>query len=266
VFKLPIIASEMSFSVSRDRGLYEWAGGSLGQLFAQRINVFNPSQWRMIWDILRFNAGAIAYLKSGDTQESIGSYLDRQGYSAGFRDNYLLPMTAAIWSTPPDKAALDFPAFTLLRFMHNHHLLQILDRPQWLTLKSGSHSYVNAILDRLPAAQYHTSTSIVSVKTGKVGEQVHLTTDHGDELAFDHVIFATHADTTLDILKRGQGVTKEEIAVLGAFEFSENVAYLHSDPNVSRVVLSALRYLTDGISTVDASTSQYVECMELPHC
>lgn len=110
----------MSFSVSRDRGLYEWAGTSLSALFAQPVNLFSPAQWRMVWDILRFNAGALDMLRKGDEGESIGDYLKREGFSDAFRNNYLLPMTAAIWSTPPDQAALDFPAFTLLRFMHNH--------------------------------------------------------------------------------------------------------------------------------------------------
>lgn len=87
---IPYDASDMSFSVSRDRGRYEWAGGSLGQLFAQRINVFSPSQWRMVWDILRFNTGALEVLRKGNSDESIGSYLDREGYSQAFIDNYLL--------------------------------------------------------------------------------------------------------------------------------------------------------------------------------
>lgn len=120
LLKLPLIASEMSFSVSRDRGAYEWAGTSLGALFAQTINIFNPAQWRMVWDILRFNAGALNMLRKGDAGESIGDYLRREGFSEAFTDNYLLPMTASIWSTPPNEAAMDFPAFTLLRFMHNH--------------------------------------------------------------------------------------------------------------------------------------------------
>lgn len=84
------IASEMSFSVSRDRGLFEWAGTSLGALFAQRRNLVNPGQWRIVWDILRFNNASLDLLRKGSSEESIGSYLEREGYSDAFRDNYLL--------------------------------------------------------------------------------------------------------------------------------------------------------------------------------
>lgn len=142
-------------------------------------------------------------------------------------------MTAAIWSTPPDKAALDFPAFTLLRFMHNHHLLQILDRPTWLTLANGSHSYVNTILAQLPKDQYHQNTKIVSASTSDRAAGVTLTSERGLEYHFDHVIFATHADQTLAILEAGQGITADEKAVLGGFEFSDNKAVLHADTEVS---------------------------------
>lgn len=148
-------------------------------------------------------------------------------------------MTAAIWSCPPDKAGLNFPAFTLLRFMHNHHLLQILDRPTWLTLKEGSHSYVNAIIDKLPKEQIHLSTAIQSASTNEKTGKVMLRDEHGVEWEFDHVIFATHADQTVKILKRGlNGLTEDEDKVLGGFEFGPNRAVLHSDVEVSKILLS----------------------------
>lgn len=86
---IPYLSSDMSFAVSRDRGLYEWAGASPAAVFAQRINLLNPAQWRMVWDILRFNTGALEVLREGK-KESIGSYLARRGYSNSFVDNYLL--------------------------------------------------------------------------------------------------------------------------------------------------------------------------------
>lgn len=122
----------MTFGVSRDQGFFEWAGTSLSAIFAQRQNLFSPRMWRMIFDIVRFNQFALDLLKeeeksetytNGDgvhhseSQESIGEYLDREGYSQAFRDDYLIPMTAAVWSTSPDKCSLEFPAVTLVRFM-----------------------------------------------------------------------------------------------------------------------------------------------------
>jgi len=112
------VPTEMSFSVSRDRGLFEWAGSTLDTVFCQRRNLFSPRMWRMLFDIVRFNQYALDVLKTDEpVEETIGEYLDREGYSGVFRDNYLMPMAAAVWSTRPDKLALDFPAETLIRFL-----------------------------------------------------------------------------------------------------------------------------------------------------
>lgn len=114
----------MSFSVSRNSGEFEWAGKSIASVFAQRSNIFRLSMWRMIFDIIRFNTFALDVLEKESTpvdseerEGTLGSYLSREGYSQAFKDDYLLPMTAAIWSTSLDKCALDFPVVTLVRFM-----------------------------------------------------------------------------------------------------------------------------------------------------
>jgi len=122
----------MTFGVSRDQGLFEWAGTSLSAVFAQRRNLLSPRVWRMVFDIIRFNQSALDLLKveersqvytngngvhHAENQETIGEYLEREGYSDAFRDDYLIPMAAAVWSTSPDKCSLEFPAVTLVRFM-----------------------------------------------------------------------------------------------------------------------------------------------------
>lgn len=124
--------TEMTFGVSRDQGLFEWAGTNLGAIFAQRRKFLSPKMWRMIFDIVRFNqfaldllmedeepppsrAGALNYVD--DKTETIGQYLEREGYSDAFRDDYLIPMAAAVWSTSPDKCSFEFPAVTLVRFL-----------------------------------------------------------------------------------------------------------------------------------------------------
>lgn len=126
--------TEMSFGVSRDHGKFEWSGSGKG-VFAQRQNLFRPRHWRMIFDIIRFNQYALDLLDRTDAEArtvTLGEYLDKHGYSQAFRDDYLIPMTAAVWSTSPDKASLEFPAQTLIRFMWNHHLLStIAARPDW---------------------------------------------------------------------------------------------------------------------------------------
>lgn len=122
---VPMVPTQMTFSVSRDFGDFEWAGTSLGTLFCQRKNIFSPRMWRMIFDIVRFNQFALdllikdadSELDGGGNGETIGQYLDREGYSDAFRDDYLIPMTACVWSTSPDKCTLEFPAVTLVRFL-----------------------------------------------------------------------------------------------------------------------------------------------------
>lgn len=133
--------TDMTFGVSRDHGKFEWSGEAQG-VFAQRRNLFRVRHWRMIFDIVRFNQFALDMLCKDDEYSqsiTIGQYLERERYSQAFRDDYLIPMTAAVWSTSPDKASLDFPAQTLIRFMWNHHLVSTLaTRPAWLTLPGRS--------------------------------------------------------------------------------------------------------------------------------
>ncbi|KAK1923361.1 hypothetical protein DB88DRAFT_490915 [Papiliotrema laurentii] len=248
LLKIPILDTQMTFSVSRDRGAFEWAGDGLGALFCQVGNLFNPRLYRMIFDIVRFNLFALDLLKEPlkDGKEiSIGEYLDREGYGDGFKEDYLLPMTGAIWSTPADQAALDFPASTLIRFFHNHHLLQLTGKPSWLTIKGGAKQYIDAVLSRLPKENLHLNTEIVSVSSREDG--VELVEAGGARHIYDHVILATHSDTTLNMLKRGGLVTPEEEKVLAPWGWSKNEAVLHWDDRfipVRRKAYSAWNYLT----------------------
>ena len=165
------VDTEMTFGVSRNHGEFEWSGEGKG-IFAQRRNIFRPQHWRLIFDIIRFNQfaldliaddpdatgrlGTSAEKKEQDANLTIGQYLDREGYSQAFRDDYLIPMTAAVWSTSPDKASLEFPAQTLVRFMWNHHLLSTLAaRPTWKTIPGGSQRYIDAILEQFPKDRLH---------------------------------------------------------------------------------------------------------------
>ncbi|KAI0372269.1 FAD/NAD(P)-binding domain-containing protein [Pilatotrama ljubarskyi] len=258
-----ILPTEMTFAVSRDMGAFEWAGNNLMTVFCQPSRLLDPNMWRLIYDVLRFNANAQKLLleleKAGpqDDEVSIGDYLEQFGYSDSFRDNYLIPMTAAIWSTPPDKCALDFPARTLIQFMYNHHLLQVTGKPSWLTLRGGSRTYVKRIISGLPASQLHLSTPIKAVKSIPVynnsqkTHRVELTTASGETLPFDHVILACHSDTIVEILNAGGGMTPEEARILESFKWNRNEAVLHSDKRlmpVSRLAWSCWNYLTKSVT------------------
>ncbi|KAL4249069.1 Zeta Carotene Desaturase and Related Oxidoreductase [Abortiporus biennis] len=249
--KSRILPTEMTFSVSRDRGLFEWAGNNLRSVFCQPARLLDFRMWRLLYDVLRFNACARRFVVEHQAEVSIGEYLKIEGYSDAFRDDYLVPMTAAIWSTPPDKCSLDFPAKTLIQFMNNHHLLQITGKPSWLTLREGSRTYVKQIISSLPPSQLHLNTPIHSVTStssySTTGIQIQ--TDKGIEI-FDHVIMACHSDTTVQILKRGGGeggITKDEERILGAFQWNRNEVVLHMDKQLmpkSRLAWSCWNYLT----------------------
>jgi uncharacterized protein len=233
------IASDMSFGVSMDGGALEWAGSSLDTVFAQRLNAGSPSFLRMLWDILHFNRNAERFLQwSNQTALTLGQLLQQEGYGARFRDAYLLPMAAAIWSSSPSDI-LQFPAATFLRFCLNHGLLQVNDRPQWRTVAGGARHYVNKIAATLPDIRLN--TPVVSVRRSAGSMQV-LSSGAGAE-AFDAVVFATHAPTTLAML---QDTSQTERAILGGVRYQPNTAYLHTDAYLMprrRKVWSAWNYL-----------------------
>ncbi|GAB1313024.1 Amine oxidase domain-containing protein [Madurella fahalii] len=238
--------TEMSFSVSRDQGLFEWAGSSLDALFCQRGNLLSPKMWRMIFDVVRFNQFALDVLMTDTpTEETIGEYLEREGYSNVFRDDYLIPMAAAVWSTSPDKCALDFPAVTLIRFLWNHHLLStVAARPTWLTVANGSQTYIDRVMKGFPSNHLRLNTKVTAV-TNEADGRVRLHTQGGRSEVFDHVILATHGDQAYSIIR--DSATEEERAILQNFRTSENVAVLHSDSSLmpeSRKAWSSWNYLT----------------------
>ncbi|KAI0161388.1 FAD/NAD(P)-binding domain-containing protein [Xylariaceae sp. FL1272] len=253
---VPTSKTEMTFGVSRDRGKFEWAGTSLGAVFCQRKNILSPRMWRLIFDIVRFNQFALDLLRDDDfdstgTQppdtrlETIGHYLNRHGYSDMFRDDYLIPMTAAVWSTSPDKCALEFPATTLVRFMWNHHLLStVATRPDWLTLEGGAKSYIDAVMRGFPPNHLFLKTAVKHVCTERDG-RVKLHLENGKTDIYDHVILATHGDQVLDII--GPTATDEEKSIMSKFVTSENTCVLHSDLSLMpkrRNAWSAWNYLT----------------------
>jgi predicted NAD/FAD-binding protein len=235
------IASDMSFAVSMDGGALEWAGTSLDTVFAQRANLCSPRFLRMLWDLLHFNRNASGYLRqTGGEPLTLGQLLARQGYGAGFRDDYLLPMAAAIWSSAP-RDILDFPAATFLRFCLNHGLLQVNGRPRWRTVAGGARHYVQKIAATLPACRL--GTPVRAVRRGAAGGQVQVHTDAGAD-TYDEVVFATHAPATLGMLTDADA---GERAILGAVRYQPNTAWLHTDTALMpqrRKLWSAWNYLS----------------------
>jgi predicted NAD/FAD-binding protein len=235
---IPSTASEMSFSVRVDDAGLEWAGTDLPSLFAQPGNALRPAFWRMLADLLRFNRRTTALLEADAIPDMpLGRFLDEGRYSRSFRDWYLLPMAAAIWSAPRRKI-LDFPLYSFIHFCHNHGLLQITDRPRWRTVVGGGRAYVERIAAGL--ADIRVSTRVERVRRHPSGVQVHA---GGASAEFDEVVLACHSDQALALLA---DPSPEEARLLGAVPYQANDVVLHTDARLlprARRAWSAWNYL-----------------------
>lgn len=229
--------SDMSFSVqvpgrAGKPGL-EWSGSTLGTVFAQRSNLGRPRFWRMLRDLLRFNALTTRLARDGSEAQllqSLGDFLAAHRFSTEFRDWYLLPMIGCIWSCPTDQM-LQFPVGTMIRFCHNHGLLQVTGRPQWWTVAGGARQYVDKILAGV--ADPRLASPVRRVQRDAQG--VRVCSERGWE-RFDKLVVATHPDQALALLL---DATPAEREVLGAIRYQANRAVLHTDVTVLPRVRSA---------------------------
>jgi predicted NAD/FAD-binding protein len=248
--------TDMSFSVRHaDSGL-EFCGSSLNHLFAQRKNLFRPRFYRMLSAINRFNQEAVAALAdptSPIATETLGDYVKRRGYGTDFFDLYLVPMSSAVWSTPPEKM-LAFPAAALLRFFQNHGFLGLSTQHQWWTVDGGSRSYVAPL-----TAPFRENIRLNSAATAviRTPRGVAITTNTGTAHTFDKVILACHGDQALRLL---QNPTDTEHRLLSAFHYQPNTATLHTDVSVmprTRLAWSAWNYEIARDSAGQASTATH---------
>ena len=216
--------SAMSFGVKCEKTGLEYMGSTINSLFAQRRNIFRPSFWRMILDILRFNRQATDLLEDESDDISLGEYLKREKFSQTFIDYYLVPMAAAVWSADLN-LMYQFPARYLIQFFHNHGLLSVTNRPDWYVIKGGSKTYVTALTASFKD-KIRLSTPVTGVKREK--EAVIVTSARGEE-SYDAVFFACHSDQALRLLEQP---TASEQQVLGAIKYQENEVLLHTDASI----------------------------------
>lgn len=240
------VESDMSFSVCLPELDIEWAGSNLNTVFAQRRNLLRPRFIRMLLDILRFNKEATALvadagranLFQSKASMHLGDYLVQEKYSKEFRDWYLIPMAAAIWSCPTEQM-LAFPVATFIQFCHNHGLLQVNDRPKWFTVKNGARNYVNRILPFID--EVHKGTPVLEVNPEAARPTVRTAAGVHE---FDHLVLACHSDEALAMLK-GNEAQREHLKHI---KYQPNVAYLHTDAKLmpkTRSTWSSWNYLSD---------------------
>ncbi|WP_347252616.1 FAD-dependent oxidoreductase, partial [Legionella sp.] len=222
---VPIQPSEMSFSYRSDYRNIEYSGHSLNALFSDRRNLFRISFYQLIKDILSFNCHAKRFLAhTYDLEITMNDFINENTYSEQFRECYLIPMMAAIWSKNK-KDTLNCSAYFILQFYKNHGLLDIFNRPKWYVIKQGSKNYINPMIENLKDRVY------LNCKVNQIKREANkiklITNSH--EQVFDAVICATHSDQALSMLERP---TSEEIQILSTIKYSENEVVLHKDRNL----------------------------------
>ena len=222
--------SDMSFSVqvpaSAGQPRLEWSGTSLNAVFSQRRNLLNPRFWRMLRDVLRFNrlATDIALRNAeGELMQPLKGFLQAHRFSPEFTDWYFLPMLGCIWSCPTAQM-LEFPVATMIRFCHNHGLIQVSNRPQWHTVAGGARHYVDKIVAGV--ADKRLNCPVQQIRRDADGVSV---TSAGQTERFDKVVIATHSDQALALLA---DASAQERVTLGAIGYQANRAVLHTDASV----------------------------------
>ena len=215
------VDSDMSLSISCHAEALEWSGDNLSTVFAQKKNWLNLKFYKMLIQILRFHKNAEDYkIKSAQNRWTVEDLLAQENYGEEIKNWYILPMIAAIWSTP-ESQMLKFPAETFLTFFLNHKLLQVNDRPQWKTVKDGSINYVDQIAKRIHNLRLN--EPVLSVES--FDQFVKVRTNHS-EFQFDKVVFATHAPVTLKMIQKPSPLVAD---VLSRFAVTANHASLHRD-------------------------------------
>ena len=215
--------SDMSFSVfSKDRN-FEYNGTTLNTLFSQRRNIFNYKFIKMIYEIIKFNKVALTLL-SAKTEISLETFLRQNNFSDYFCKNYILPMGSAIWSSNIN-SMLKFPAVFFVKFFNNHGMLNINDRPQWLTVTNGSKEYVEKLTASIKK-NIKLNCPVKTVKRNK--DSVEIKSSDGTEI-FDYIFFACHSDEALKLIIDPSAQEKE---VLSSIPYSKNEVTLHTDESI----------------------------------
>jgi uncharacterized protein len=240
LLKVPTQISDMSFGVSIDGGALEYSGSGLSGIFGQPLNLIRPRFWSMLTDLIRFYRRASVDVAGADDEYiSLGEYLTKGRYGASFRDDHLLPMASAIWSTTPAEM-MAYPAAAFVRFHDNHGLLQLTNRPAWETVVGGSRSYVERLAASI-ADRIRLDTGVREVR--RTNEGVVIADLNGRSERYDHVVMASHADQSLRMLADPSAAERD---LLGAFRYSRNLAVLHTDDSFMpkrRTVWSSWNYI-----------------------
>lgn len=256
---VPTKPTVMSFSYQNASLPLEWKGTNLNTVFAQRSNLLRPRFWRMVLDILSFNRYLRDILKEPPRENfTLAELLEKKSWSKEFREWYLIPMGAAIWSANPEKFT-DMPARSFAEFFSRHGLLQVKNMPKWRTIDGGSRLYVEKIREVLLArGSQIRHAAVTSVERT---DQVVVTTNEGAEV-FDHVVMACHSTEALAVLK---DPTALETEVLGAIAYQDNEVTLHYDESLlpkRRLAWAAWNYRDDASGSSRATLTYNISTLQ----
>ena len=218
--------STMGFSVKSISKDYEYAGESLNSLFAKRSNIFRFGFLRMLYEMYHFGKKADSSGIGLDASVTLGDYLKKEKYSGEFINYFIIPMGAAIWSTPANKV-LNMPAYFFIKFFYNHGMLETINRPNWWVIKNGSSEYIKKII-RGFENKINLSTPVKTVARKNEGVEIQLAKKE-ETLKFDSVIFATHSDQALEMLENPTDTEKD---ILSSIPYQKNEVLLHTDSSV----------------------------------
>ena len=218
--------TDMSFSYYCERTELCYASRSLDSLFAQRVNIFRPKFLRFVYEMIRYlQVLRKEYLSDRLENITLSEYARQKGLHREVVDQFIIPMAAAIWSGS-DFQMGRFPIRTFAQFYENHGLLGVTGHPPWYFVKNGSHTYVNAFLKSFNGSAVKNKAII---RISRTEDRVTLHFKNGDSKGFDAVVIATHADQALKLLEKPSSREKE---LLGAWSYSQNQTFLHTDPHV----------------------------------
>ena len=260
IIQAPVKKTEMSFSVQYLKSGLEYTGSGLNGLFAQRKNIFNVRFIKMLAQINRFNSECLELLNAGHYEDyTVKEYIEYKKYGDDFRDIYLLPMSSAVWSAPPNEM-LNFPARTLVRFFHNHGFLGLNTQHQWYTLEGGSESYKQILIEQF-RSKIRVNDGVKTIK--RINGKIEIIASDYSSVLFDKVIFASHADETLKMIA---DPTEIEAQVLKEFKYQPNKATLHTDAGImpkNKGVWSAWNYRVEPKNgETKASTIYYMNRLQ----
>lgn len=250
--------SDMSFAFWDKNINKAYNGSSIKGMFAQKRNLFSLTHYKMIKDILDFNKKANEDLKecNSNLDKTLGEYI--KDYSNAFKQRYILPMGAAIWSTPSNEMN-NFPARTFLTFFKNHGLLGVSTHHQWLTVSNGSINYVNKIKNKI-SGKIFVNSDVIKVQREENG--IFLIHRNGNKTFYDKVVLAMHAPQALEIL---ENPTQKEIEILSAFKYKENSAVLHNDNNIlypNRKMYAAWNYTSSNTQNSFVTLTYWINTLQ----